>query len=104
VIITILRHQYDLEFCERLPRILIDGTPQRVDGYCDPPHAPGKQILIRSTLGEQETLDTLIHEMLHAAGWHIDEEFVEQFAADAAAVLWKLGYRRCSDGLDQHGG
>ena len=37
-------------------------------------------------------MEVLIHEMLHAAGWHIDESFVEQFASDAARTLWRLGY------------
>jgi hypothetical protein len=35
----------------------------------------------------------LIHEIVHAAGWHIDETFVERFACDAARALWRLGYR-----------
>lgn len=33
----------------------------------------------------------LILELLHAAGWHIDEAFVEQFAHDAARALGR-GY------------
>jgi len=62
-------------------------------GDCDPPSAPGKEIRISSSLLGEERLEVLIHEMLHAAGWHIDESFVEQFACDAARALWRLGYR-----------
>ena len=62
-------------------------------GDCDPPTAPGKEIRIASSLRDQERLEVLIHEMVHAAGWHIDETFVERFASDAARVLWRLGYR-----------
>jgi hypothetical protein len=62
---------------------------------CEAPGTPDKHIYIRSTLKDEQLLEVLLHELLHAAGWHIDEEFVEKFATDAAAVLWQLGYRRC---------
>jgi hypothetical protein len=41
----------------------------------------------------EEKLEVVIHELVHAAGWHIDEEFTEIFAKDVARVLWRLGYR-----------
>jgi hypothetical protein len=66
-------------------------------GTCDPPSAPGKEIRISSSLRGEERLEVLIHELLHGAGWHIDESFVEQFASDAARVLWRLGYRDSGD-------
>lgn len=62
-------------------------------GDCDPPNRPGKEIRISSALRGEERLEVLIHELVHAAGWHIDEAFVEQFAADTAHVLWRLGFR-----------
>jgi hypothetical protein len=62
-------------------------------GDCDPPSRANKQIRVSSMLAGEERLEVLIHEFLHAAGWHIDEAFVEQFAADAAHALWRLGYR-----------
>jgi hypothetical protein len=34
-----------------------------------------------------------LHELVHAAGWYLDESFVGQFASDAAGALWRLGYR-----------
>lgn len=62
-------------------------------GDCDPPCQRGKEIRISSSLRGEERLEVLIHELLHAAGWHIDESFVERFAADAARALWRAGYR-----------
>jgi len=62
-------------------------------GDCDPPNVPKKEIRVDSQLIGEERLEVLIHEMVHAAGWHIDEQFVERFAADVARALWRLGYR-----------
>jgi hypothetical protein len=62
-------------------------------GDCDPPTAPGKAIRVSSGLHGEERLEVLIHEFVHAAGWHIDEGFVEDFARDTARALWRLGYR-----------
>jgi hypothetical protein len=69
-----------------------------VRGDCEPPDQRSKQIRVLSTLADEERLEVLLHELLHAAGWHIDETFVERFAADAARVLWRLGYRQRKDG------
>lgn len=62
-------------------------------GDCDPPTQLNKEIRIACSLRGEERLEVLIHEMVHAAGWHIDESFVERFARDAARSLWRLGYR-----------
>ncbi|MGE0607701.1 MAG: hypothetical protein AB7O62_11475 [Pirellulales bacterium] len=62
-------------------------------GDCDPPNLPHKEIRVSSALSGEERLEVLIHEFVHAAGWHIDETFVERFAADTARALWRLGYR-----------
>ncbi len=61
-------------------------------GDCDPPTARGKEIRVSSSLRGEERLEVLLHELVHAGGWHIDEEFVGRFAHDAARVLWRLGY------------
>jgi hypothetical protein len=66
-------------------------------GDCDPPDKPAKEIRISSSLGGEERLEVLIHELVHADGWHIDEQFVERFARDAARALWRLGYRNAGD-------
>jgi hypothetical protein len=62
-------------------------------GDCDPPDRKRKEIRVESGLRGEERLEVVIHELVHAAGWHIDEGFVERFAEDAARVLWRLGYR-----------
>lgn len=63
-------------------------------GFCDRPTTPNKRIRVRSTLRGQEQLATILHEMLHAADWHKDEEWVETVAEDLARALWRMGYRK----------
>lgn len=62
-------------------------------GDCDPPSQPVKAIRIAQSLRGEERLEVILHELVHAAGWHLDENYAEQFAADVARVLWRLGYR-----------
>lgn len=62
-------------------------------GDIDPPSKPKKAIRIKSTLVGAIELETIIHEIVHAGNWHLDEEFVEPFCHDLARILWKLGYR-----------
>ena len=64
---------------------------------CDPPNEPGKRIRIRQGLKGERELDTLIHELMHAAHWDLDEQAVNDTAEDIARVLWRLGYRRTFD-------
>lgn len=66
-------------------------------GGCDRPDQRGKEIRISSSLHGEERLEVLIHEFVHAAGWHIDEQFVERFAKGAAQALWRLGYRNSNE-------
>lgn len=72
-------------------------TNMKNRGLCDAPETKSKKIRILSALRGEEKLEVLIHEMLHAAGWHIDESFVTEFAADAARGLWKIGYRHTEE-------
>jgi len=62
-------------------------------GDIDPPEKARKEIRIGSELRGELRLDTILHELTHAAGWLAREECVGQFATDAARVLWRLGYR-----------
>jgi hypothetical protein len=82
--VKILGKFWDLRFASNLAN----------RGDCDDPRVRGKAIRIAAGLGDEELAEVAIHECLHAAGWHIDEEFVEQFAADVARVLHRLGYRK----------
>ena len=63
-------------------------------GRCDAPHIPEKKIKISKDIEGKEELDTLLHELLHAADWWKDEEWVEQTASEIATVLWRLGWRK----------
>ena len=89
IIVTILGKQWELRFRRKLEN--------NNCGECDAPDMPRKQIRIRSGMREELELDTTIHELLHAAGWHIDEVFVNQFATDAAKVLMRLGWTKRED-------
>ena len=81
--LTILGKHWNLRFARNLKN----------RGDCDPPAAPGKEIRVESSLRDEERLEVVLHELVHAAAWHIDEEFVGQFAEDVARALWRLGYR-----------
>jgi hypothetical protein len=81
--VSVLGKRWNLRFVPNLSK----------SGDCDGPSKEGKEIRIWQGVKGKDKLDTLIHELLHAAGWHIDEAFVAQFASDAAQVLWRLGYR-----------
>lgn len=78
----ILGRDYSIRFVSRLKN----------RGDCSSPTHPNRTIRVLANLRGEERLEVLIHEMLHAAGWHISEEFVTQFAKDAARALTQLGY------------
>lgn len=65
------------------------------DGDCDAPTTPGKTIRIRQALRgrDREYLETVLHELLHAADWHKEHEWVEDVSAAAARLLCRLGFR-----------
>lgn len=66
---------------------------KRFDGLCDHPTTPGREIWIHSSLKAEDMLDTIIHELLHAALPDLKEETVLEIGTDMARVLWDLGYR-----------
>jgi hypothetical protein len=51
-------------------------------------------IRVRIKQGQEEMLDTLIHEAMHAARPELDEDAVATASRDIARLLWNLGYRR----------
>ena len=67
-----------------------ERLPPTHDGACD---YHGRRVKIRKTLRGERQLEVIIHELLHAAHWDLDESAVEETAEDLARVLWKLGYR-----------
>lgn len=63
-------------------------------GRCQIPTAKGKEIHIPvdgDSLGE---LVVIIHELLHAAFWDLDEASVNQVGHDIGRVLWALNWRK----------
>lgn len=70
----------------------LDGRANH--GYCERPDTRRKKIVVNSKLKDEALLAVEIHEMLHAADWYRDEEWVEAVGSDIAKVLWRLGYRR----------
>lgn len=70
---------------------------RRTAGECDAPDAESKAIRIDRRLKGQEELETIIHEVIHAAHWDLCEEAVDETAEAIARVLWRLGYRQRSD-------
>ena len=63
-------------------------------GYCDSPKEKNKKIVVDSRLKDKKELEIILHEMMHAAQWDLDEEVVAHVSEDFARVLWKLGYRK----------
>lgn len=61
-------------------------------GMCDPPGTPKKRITISNKLKGEEKLEVIIHECLHAAGWHLDETFVEEFSQQLSRIITRAGY------------
>ena len=65
-------------------------------GICDHPEEPGRTIRIAKSLKDAEELEVLLHEMLHAAFWDLDEGVVETVSEDLSAALWRMGYRKAA--------
>lgn len=60
-------------------------------GECD----YGQRVIrIAQGQSEEEELDTLIHELLHAAYPDLEESAIHQTAEAVAGVLWRLGWRK----------
>jgi hypothetical protein len=89
MIVTVRGHRWRLIFRERLA--------SGACGECDPIGQPGKQIVVSTLQTQTDLLDTIIHELLHAALPDLCEESVEETATAIAVVLHRLG---ATKGLD----
>ena len=76
-------HRWKMIFRERLA--------SGACGECDPVGQPGKQIVVSTLQTPTDVLDTVIHELLHAALPDLCEESVEETATAIAVVLHRLG-------------
>jgi hypothetical protein len=90
--VTIRGRRYQVTFPRRLPKDTV--------GDCSHPSARRKRIRVLRGLSEKLTLDTLIHECLHAADFDKKEEWANETATAIARLLWELGYRRVEDGAE----
>ena len=67
----------------------------RTVGHCTDPKLTGRCIRILSGLSDEDEMDTLIHEALHALSWELfDETWVEKSASDIARLLRHAGFGR----------
>lgn len=66
-------------------------------GDCSDRDAPGRTVRFKQGLKGQDELEVLLHEFLHCGGFHLSEEFVDEWANDVARILYKLGYRKVND-------
>ena len=75
-------------------RFVFGGIRRDADyvGKCDPPNANGKTIRVQSRLRGERRLETIIHELLHAGSWDLDEAAVTEMAKDMGRTLTRLGY------------
>jgi len=80
--------------CGRRFVVSFDEELGRDYGECVYPSngSPG-QVAIRDSLAGEILLDTLLHELLHAAYPELGEGRVWRGATDIARVLWRAGYR-----------
>lgn len=62
-------------------------------GHCDDPLSMDKEIRVCHTLSGREEMETIVHELFHAAHWDLSEEAVDEAAHDITETLWRLGYR-----------
>ena len=76
-------HKWELVFMERLP----SGAA----GECDDVSTPRKAIWIATQQRSVDILDTVIHELLHAALPDLCEETILETATDLAKILTRLG-------------
>lgn len=74
--------------------LIFTELDEETGGECDSPDTNGKEIRIATDLKKQDELEIIIHELLHAADWSKDEEWVEVIADDIARVLSKLGWKK----------
>ena len=67
------------------------GFPEDQNGDCDAPNTKSKQIRLRKGLTGKFLLDTLVHEILHAALWDLGEGPIATLANEVARALWDRG-------------
>ena len=70
------------------------NLPRESWGICTDPSFTKREIKIHKKLKGAKEFEILIHEMLHACFWDIDENVIKEAGKDIAKALWKMGYRK----------
>ncbi len=83
--VAIRGHHWELIFEDRIA----SGAA----GEMDPIGTPRKEIRVALQQSSLDVIDTLLHELLHAAYPDLAEESVTDGATDIARVLYRLGVR-----------
>jgi hypothetical protein len=89
---------YSVEFVDRFRFRKDIGRKFRQVGDCDEPTSARPTIRVSNDLKQSETLEILIHEMLHACCFDLKEETVTQTARSIQRALYALGYRLVKQG------
>lgn len=72
---------------------VVDRLPDASHGDIDPYDRPGKQIRVARMQTPLDALDTVLHELLHAAYPDLCEEAITEGATDIARAMYRLGCR-----------
>ena len=59
-------------------------------GLCEHPNSLNKTIHIRPNLSDQDYLETVLDEAIHACLWELDNDIVDQMSTDIARFLVRL--------------
>lgn len=74
--------------------LFVKKPSQGVRGCCYHPRHKDRVMEIKQGLPSEETMEVVIHEMLHAERWGKSEAEVERTAREIARVLARLGFKR----------
>jgi hypothetical protein len=79
---------------KRYKLIKTHALPRDSWGLCTDPAFAKREIKIHKKLKGAKELEIIIHEMLHACFWDIDEKVIKEVGGDISKALWKMGYRK----------
>lgn len=77
-------------FRGRRYRIEIGDAGRDADGYCEPPTAPEKMIVVQNRRSVKRYMETCIHEALHACLWDLSENAVAETAEDITTFTIRM--------------
>lgn len=70
------------------------ALPRDCWGVCDDPSGAFRKIKVDRKLRGMKELEVILHEMLHACFWDIDEKVIKEVGADMSKALWVMGYKK----------